>query len=100
MLYIPLHGSGGESEAAALVIEVQENLVDEYVVPRGDDGEVLVRGLTEQDVPDEVRPYFTEQGVQLAEPCWLVRPKVDPEGRKTAGLMAGGLGGGYRCSST
>jgi hypothetical protein len=64
------------------VIEVQENLVDEYVVPQGDGGEVLVRGLTEQDVPGEVRPYFTEQGVQLAEPCWLVRPKSIRRGEK------------------
>lgn len=92
ILYIPLHGSGGESEPAPVVIEVQENLADAYIVPQGDTGEVLVRGLMEQNVPNDVRPYLTEQGVQLSEPCWLVRPKVDPEGRKAAGLLVGGLG--------
>jgi hypothetical protein len=61
-------------------------------VPQADTGEVLVRGLTEQDVPNDVRPSFTEQGVQLSAPCWLVRPKVDPKQRKTAGLLVAGLG--------
>jgi hypothetical protein len=92
MLYIPLHGSGGVSEAVPVVIEVQENLAEEYLVPQPDTGEVLVRGLMEQDVPSEVNLYLTQQGVQLHAPCWLVRPKVDPDERKTAGLIVAGLG--------
>jgi hypothetical protein len=92
VLYIPLHGSGGEGEPAPVVIQVQENLAEEYLVPQGDTAEVLVRGLMEQDVPRDVAPYLTQQGVRLSTPCWLVRPKVNPEQRKTAGLVVSGLG--------
>jgi hypothetical protein len=92
VLYVPLHGSGG-GEAVPAVIEVPENLVDVHVQSQGESGEVLVRGLAERnDVPGDVRAHLESQGVVLAEPCWLIRPKVDPRQRKTAGLVIAALG--------
>ncbi len=77
----------------AAVIAVQENQVDLYVVAQGDDGEVLVRGLAERDdVPGDVRSHLEDQGVVFAARVWLIRPKVDPEQRKTVGYLAAGLG--------
>jgi hypothetical protein len=94
VLYVPLHGSGdGEAGAVPAVVEVPENLVEVHVQSQGESGEVLVRGLAERDdVPGDVRAHLESQGVVLAEPCWLVRPKVDPQQRKTAGLVMAALG--------